>query len=339
MSKESLIHLTGDLQSKVDTLTKVQSEMAAYLHTMSRNYHMVVEELMHSRRNMAAQDNLVQDLVQYVVAQDNGTLFFLCRPLCLFMCVIRTDIIISNNAMIKALDPKSAPPRPHTSHATPPSVFGQPFQQSPYYSAPPEHPEVARASLMQMCEISRQALAMSKQSHFDDQNPNDKPTDFTNELAMSLPYNNTGSSLTPNLPAPPPVATTQAGTNHEGLTVFTVGHFTPRAMQPSNSSPSSLPGFPATTKPASVPTSMVVHRSTLVPGWAVPPKVLLVEDDATYRQISGKLLRVFGCSFDVAVDGIAAVSQMNLIKYDIVLMVRIWTLCFGGEQRLFKNVD
>ncbi|KAF5323792.1 hypothetical protein D9619_012942 [Psilocybe cf. subviscida] len=63
-----------------------------------------------------------------------------------------------------------------------------------------------------------------------------------------------------------------------------------------------------------------VRRSTFVPGWAVPPRVLLVDDDAVSRRLSSKFLKVFGCTIDVAVDGIGAVNKMNLEKYDLVLM-------------------
>jgi osomolarity two-component system response regulator SKN7 len=66
-----------------------------------------------------------------------------------------------------------------------------------------------------------------------------------------------------------------------------------------------------------------VRRSTFVPGWAVPPRVLLVDDDAVSRRLSSKFLQVFGCTTDVAVDGVAAVNQMNLERYDLVLMVSL----------------
>ena len=66
-----------------------------------------------------------------------------------------------------------------------------------------------------------------------------------------------------------------------------------------------------------------VRRSTFVPGWAVPPRVLLVDDDAVSRKLSSKFLQVFGCTIDVAVDGVVAVNKMNLEKYDLVLMVGI----------------
>lgn len=66
-----------------------------------------------------------------------------------------------------------------------------------------------------------------------------------------------------------------------------------------------------------------VRRSTFVPGWAVPPRVLLVDDDAVSRKLSSKFLQVFGCTTDIAVDGVGAVNKMNLEKYDLVLMVCI----------------
>lgn len=69
-----------------------------------------------------------------------------------------------------------------------------------------------------------------------------------------------------------------------------------------------------------------VRRSTFVPGWSVPPRVLLVDDDAVTRKLSSKFLQIFGCTTDVAVDGVGAVNKMNLEKYDLVLMVGLCRL-------------
>ncbi|CAG8542004.1 4076_t:CDS:10 [Diversispora eburnea] len=63
-----------------------------------------------------------------------------------------------------------------------------------------------------------------------------------------------------------------------------------------------------------------LHRSTFTPTWTVPPKVLLVDDDAVYQNMGSKFLQIFGCSTDIAVDGISAVNKMNFEKYDLVLM-------------------
>lgn len=144
-----------------------------------------------------------------------------------------------------------------------------------------------------------------------------------------------------------------------GLQVFTVGHLLPRssntpddgtwsfdpaALQlpapldvqssaafatPTASSSSSSSSSTAVARRAPTPQRLRVRRSTFVPGWAVPPRVLLVDDDAVSRKLSSKFLQVFGCTIDVAVDGVGAVNKMNLEKYDLVLMVRVVAVCFN----------
>ncbi|KAJ7482228.1 hypothetical protein B0H11DRAFT_2280069 [Mycena galericulata] len=61
-------------------------------------------------------------------------------------------------------------------------------------------------------------------------------------------------------------------------------------------------------------------QSPLMPRWVVAPHVLVVEDDAISRKLSSKFLQVFGCTNDVAVDGVDAVNKMTEAKYDLVLM-------------------
>jgi osomolarity two-component system response regulator SKN7 len=139
--------------------------------------------------------------------------------------------------------------------------------------------------------------------------------------------------------------------SHEGLQVFTLGHLLPRSGEddangnwtfdanslsgllplPLNNTdendvvnPSPTTGNPSASFETRPPSVLRVRRSAYVPGWAVPPRVLLVEDDAVSRKLSSKFLQVFGCTIDVAVDGVGAVNKMNLEKYDLVLMVRFF---------------
>ncbi|ETN45485.1 uncharacterized protein HMPREF1541_09317 [Cyphellophora europaea CBS 101466] len=57
------------------------------------------------------------------------------------------------------------------------------------------------------------------------------------------------------------------------------------------------------------------------PGWIRQPRVLLVEDDPTCRQIGGKFLYSFAAQVDTALDGLEAVSKMQEgMKYDMILM-------------------
>jgi len=137
--------------------------------------------------------------------------------------------------------------------------------------------------------------------------------------------------------------------NHEGLEVLTVGHIMPRIegrspvehFSPINASvmaaASQLNGeleVEEQVMPTGVPQPTInsdgvvggprlrVRRKTYVPGWAVPPRVLLVEDDAVSRKLSSKFLQVLGVTTDFAVDGESAVEQMHLGHYDLVLMAR-----------------
>lgn len=83
-----------------------------------------------------------------------------------------------------------------------------------------------------------------------------------------------------------------------------------------------VPDAEATSSAGPSSQTLRVRRATYVPLWAVPPKVLLVDDDAISRKLSSRFLQIFGCTIDVAVDGVGAVNKMNLEKYDLVLMVR-----------------
>jgi osomolarity two-component system response regulator SKN7 len=55
--------------------------------------------------------------------------------------------------------------------------------------------------------------------------------------------------------------------------------------------------------------------------WTVPPRILLVDDDSVYRDLSRKLLSIIGCTIDVAKDGVEALKKMGMEKYDLILMV------------------
>ncbi|KAG8910611.1 kinase-regulated stress-responsive transcription factor skn7, partial [Tulasnella sp. 417] len=66
--------------------------------------------------------------------------------------------------------------------------------------------------------------------------------------------------------------------------------------------------------------AVVAELPPFTPAWAVPPRVLLVEDDQVSRHKFSKFLQVSGCTIDVAVDGVGAVNKMSVEKYDLVLM-------------------
>ncbi|KAJ7771511.1 HSF-type DNA-binding-domain-containing protein [Mycena metata] len=167
------------------------------------------------------------------------------------------------------------------------------------------------------------------------------------EDEMVVPTATNPPSLDVALGASPDPWSMAGGDAHAGLEVYTIGHLMPRGsaafpgpdaegnwsfdgdalasemvgkQEASYASTSSGSGSGGGGGSPPTKQTLRVRRSTFVPGWAVPPRVLLVDDDAVSRKLSSKFLQVFGCTIDVAVDGVGAVNKMNLEKYDLVLM-------------------
>ncbi|KAI8090873.1 hypothetical protein BDF21DRAFT_333794 [Thamnidium elegans] len=74
----------------------------------------------------------------------------------------------------------------------------------------------------------------------------------------------------------------------------------------------------STTSSFSTTTSTTSSSSQV--SWTVPPRILLVDDDSVYRDLSGKLLQIIGCTIDLAKDGVEALKKMGMEKYDLILM-------------------
>jgi hypothetical protein len=200
--------------------------------------------------------------------------------------------------------------------------------------------DVARASLQQLTELSQRA---NRSVPIGPVPPLPTPQFNSNGSQAQVPAVGRPEDL-PRLQISPDVdlnPSTQLGSprlpittqspldwsKHNGLQVLTVGHLLPR----SSSGPGSddmeveeqvMPSTGYPNSPTSPSTRLRVRRKTYVPGWAVPPRVLLVEDDAVSRKLSSKFLQVLGVTTDIAIDGDAAVKQMCLERYDLVLMVR-----------------
>lgn len=71
---------TQQIQTQVDYLQKLQNQMANYLQGVSKSYGMVLDEVLSFKKNMAAQDNLLHNLVQYMVHQERGNERILLGP-------------------------------------------------------------------------------------------------------------------------------------------------------------------------------------------------------------------------------------------------------------------
>jgi osomolarity two-component system response regulator SKN7 len=65
-------HTVEALQHQVERLNQSQEEMSAHVRSLERNYQDVLVEMVNFQRNMAQQDNLMQNLIQYFLQAENG---------------------------------------------------------------------------------------------------------------------------------------------------------------------------------------------------------------------------------------------------------------------------
>lgn len=60
----------------MDNLNRTQQSMSQHLQALGRDYQSVVGEMMNFQRNMVAQDQLMQNLIQYLVNLEAGSFLF-----------------------------------------------------------------------------------------------------------------------------------------------------------------------------------------------------------------------------------------------------------------------
>lgn len=60
------------LQAQVDRLNQAQEDMASHMRGLERNYQDVLGEMVNFQRNMAQQDVLMQNLIQYLLQAESG---------------------------------------------------------------------------------------------------------------------------------------------------------------------------------------------------------------------------------------------------------------------------
>ncbi|GAA5928610.1 hypothetical protein JCM1841_000174 [Sporobolomyces salmonicolor] len=287
----------SSFQQQLDGLAHTQQAMQQHMNNLSADYQAVIGEMMNFQRNMVAQDQLMQNIIQFLVNLE------------------------ADQRSPSAQDP-----------STPfvPSSQAQKLISS--------YTEVARASYDQMADLSRRASLSGGAfpqipmpppppnfGHFefaprrDDDGRRGGPEVYDSQgqqqgqraasSSHQAPPSQQGGQAPPQ--GPPP------GSQHQQQ------HPSPQQPAPPTSAQFQHPAYDPSSGPSPSPSdtrpSPQRHQSN-VPGWAVPPRVLLVEDDAVCRKLSSKFLEVFGCQIDVAVDGVSAVNKMNVQKYDLVLM-------------------
>lgn len=75
-------------------------------------------------------------------------------------------------------------------------------------------------------------------------------------------------------------------------------------------------------------------------GWCYQAKILLVEDKASNQQVATIMLKRFGCSIDIAVNGKEALERMKSGKYDMIFMDCQMPVMDGYETtRLIRTME
>ncbi|KAL0093342.1 hypothetical protein F4703DRAFT_1767739 [Phycomyces blakesleeanus] len=188
--------------------------------------------------------------------------------------------------------------------------------------------EAARVNAEQMQRITQQLQASQHYTWIDEPDkkpvkrecyPDDTPQSLNNTTQPDMTTSTNAPSSTSTSPPPICSATAAVSMNAgslvgsplktaEGVAFVTLGRVSPHVAIRDNK-----PGIELT-----MPTIDNTKKATF--SWTVPPRVLLVDDDSVYRDLSGKLLQVIGCTIDLAKDGVEAIGKMGAEKYDLILM-------------------
>ncbi|GAA5992468.1 hypothetical protein JCM10908_000831 [Rhodotorula pacifica] len=314
----------SNVLAQLDSLSRTQAAMQQHMSNLSADYQAVIGEMINFQRNMVAQDQLMQNMIQYLVSLE--------------------------------ADQRGATSTQDSSAPYVPSSQAQKLISS--------YTEVARASYDQMADLTRRASLSGAsfsnmpplppappsfdQFEFAPLRDGPNPPNGAQQSQQHHPPpqqqqqqgHGPGPSPYDPAPPPPPPSSSTVGQQKGGRADQNAQQSSQRTSGSSRPPPVAQYIHPAYANDPSYShlahqpqqqhhhqdhTPQQMHnptgrRESAVPGWAVPPRVLLVEDDTVCRKLSSKFLEKFGCQIDVAVDGVSAVNKMNVQKYDLVLM-------------------
>jgi osomolarity two-component system, response regulator SKN7 len=312
----------SDLQNQIESLTRYQDRLARHLQGLSHQYQTVVSKMLNFQRTLTTQDTVMQNIIQYMVNPETNPAALTGGPILLpeqaqkligsYDEAARASLDVMND--LSQLGASLSPTRILENVLMTPQVSTLRDTQYPP-SRTITSPYSSNSELRGEHRTPSREGYTSVTTSPEPQGTLNVPTEH--DLSDTTTFPGFGNSQFP----PQDLPANGAG----GLRVFTVGHFAPR--DDDTSTPTSSLQQPAQPNMLVIkdtderqPNALRVRRQTFVPGWAVPPKILLVDDDAVYRNMSSKFLQVFGCEADVAVDGMSALDKLNVGKYDLILM-------------------
>ncbi|CAG8441803.1 1447_t:CDS:2 [Ambispora gerdemannii] len=308
------------LHSKVDSLVELQSEMSSYLETLNKNYHTVMDEIRNFRSNLAAQDDLMQNLVHFL-AQHTNT---------------------NNNSQDNFSVPFTLSENPENfSRATPfyPSRHTHTSSNIPAASAPETVSTITATTSTTMLPSSNSTLGPSNliTSSSSSQSLNLRDNNFNNPSSVNDTDNNltlftiNQLSLSPSTPARQFSSATSTHQHHPSNSIITAtSENTTSTSIPYGrtititSSSSQLQSEDNNTNNNQIYMNQGLSSSSVNfdrnHSWPTPPKLLVVEDENTNRDFMTNLLHLIGCHYDIVIDGVTAINKINETKYDLIFM-------------------
>lgn len=294
-SIQEIRNIGANLQSQIDQLKKSRTAMEDKINKLKHTDNQIMTELSEFSKNMMAKDDIIKNFLKSVTEKDTSA-----TPQAQRLLDSYSRIADSNKEQISNLNKhldivpiKAENEILHQSEAAPmhKSIINlqQQEQLPPQPPPPPINSDAETASAAAAAAASMNAGSLIG-----------SPLKTADGLTfVTLGRLSSNMSVRDNQPAIEIMAADQTPT---------LGTTLQRPVGVKRKAPS------AASSSASSPSSSQVS-------WTVPPRILLVDDDSVYRDLSGKLLQVIGCTIDLAKDGVEALKKMGLEKYDLILMV------------------
>ncbi|KAI9292895.1 hypothetical protein K502DRAFT_319117 [Neoconidiobolus thromboides FSU 785] len=297
----------NDLETIIRTMQERINKLESKTNTScSKNvedkYNRLIKEVENLSKNMIAQDELMQSIIQCIVSQEKALMLFVDNQW-------RQDFNPPMNSQAQV--------QPDVNQVQP----QQPFLSANIQRLVNTYKQVSKANGQFLNDFTQAAQDYYSQS-FNLQGMPNQNIPVSQDYSSS--FNNVNLvpvSTSYNFVAPEPV-------KQEIISQKPV---------PNNSLKANMKRKALAEKRSKTDAN---STQSLAWTWIVPPNVLLVDDDPTCQAIYARSLQILGCSYDIAKDGSEAVNKMKSRKYDMVLM-DIWMPEMDGlsATKLIREFD
>ncbi|KAI8384758.1 HSF-type DNA-binding-domain-containing protein [Radiomyces spectabilis] len=300
-SLEELLQLAKNLQTQVDQLQKARAYLEAKICHMERTDQLILNELSQYQKNIAVKDDILRAFLEKFISTEKDTT---TTPMC------NMNATDTNGLMISVDDSRNQAQEIVKSYT---EMSRQHTQTLEKLTNELRTPSMTAATGLVSSTIPR----ISSSSTSSSLSPPIIPI-TSHTVSFSDPEAGAAAAAAASMNAGSLVGSPMR--TADGRSFVTLGRLSAKPSAGENTNTLEI------TAPSLIPSAFKQHVPSaprdkpIQPGWTVPPRVLLVDDDSVYRELSGKLLNMIGCNIDLAKDGLEAVRKMGLEKYDLILM-------------------